>query len=68
MGGLIFLTRRRGRPKKPNAKRHGLRIRLNEDELYILSELSRKTGKSRSDIFMQLMADEYRKIFGKETI
>lgn len=64
------MTRRRGRPKEPNAKRHGLRIRLNEDEdeLYMLSELSRKTGKSRSDIFMQLMADEYRKIFGKETI
>lgn len=63
---MIFLTRKRGRPKEPNAKRHGLRIRLNEDELYMLSELSRKTGKSRSDIFMQLMADEYKKVVGQK--
>lgn len=60
------MTRKRGRPKEPNAKRHGLRIRLNEDELYMLSELSRKTGKSRSDIFMQLMADEYKKVVGQK--
>lgn len=46
------MIKKRGRPPKVNAKRKGIRIRLNDEEADMLSELSAKTGRTRSDILL----------------
>ncbi len=55
------MVKRRGRPLKENAKRKGIRVRLNNEEADMLSELSAKTGRTRSDIFVDLMRKEYKR-------
>lgn len=55
------MVKRRGRPPKENAKRKGIRVRLNNEEADMLSELSSKTGRTRSDIFVDLMHKEYKR-------
>ena len=55
------MVKRRGRPLKENAKRKGIRVRLNNEEADMLSELSAKTGRTRSDIFIDLMHTEYKR-------
>ena len=55
------MVKRRGRPPKENAKRTGIRVRLNNEEADMLSELSSKTGRTRSDIFVDLMRKEYKR-------
>ena len=57
---------RRGRPPKPDAKRKGIRFRLKEEQAEMLTELSEKTGRNRTDIFVDLMTSEYRRVVGKE--
>lgn len=46
-----------------NAKRKGIRIRLNDEEADMLSELSAKTGRTHSDIFVDLMSKEYKRTY-----
>lgn len=41
---------KRGRPKKNNGKNKNFRVRLTEEEYKLLDILSKKTGKSKSDI------------------
>lgn len=57
---------KRGRPKKPDAKRESIHFRLGKDESEMLNELSKKTGKNKTDIFVDLMSKEYERIVGKE--
>lgn len=57
---------KRGRPVDPNAKRCGIRFRLREDQAKMLYDLSKKIGKSRTDIFVDLMTKEYERVIGKE--
>lgn len=57
---------RRGRPKKPNARRGGVHIRLNDEEVSMLEELSDKNNKPRAEIFRELMVGEYQKSIKKE--
>ena len=57
---------RRGRPPKIDAKRRSVNFRLADGEDLMLRELSKKTGKSRTDIFVELMTREYEKVVRKE--
>lgn len=57
---------RRGRPPKADAKREGVHFRLGKDQIDMLSDLSKKTGKSKTDIFVDLITEEHRRIIGKE--
>lgn len=57
---------KRGRPPKPDAKRDNIHFRLRKDESEMLNDLSKKTGKSKTDIFMKLMTKEYERIVGKD--
>ena len=57
---------KRGRPVDPNAKRYGIRFRLREDQAKMLHAISKKTGRSRTDIFVDLMTKEYERVIGKE--
>ena len=57
---------KRGRPPKPDAKRESIHFRLGKDESEMLNELSKKTGKSKTDIFIGLVMKEYKRIIGKE--
>lgn len=57
---------RRGRPPKPDAKRDGIHFRLGKDQVEMLNDLSKKTGKNKTDIFIGLVTKEYKRIVGKE--
>ena len=57
---------RRGRPIKEDAKRYGICFRLRKDQAEMLHDLSKKTGKSRTDIFVDLMTKEYERVIGEE--
>lgn len=57
---------KRGRPKKPDAKRDSIHFRLGEKESSMLLELSKKTEKSRTDIFVGLLEREYNRVVGKK--
>ena len=57
---------KRGRPINPNAKREGINFRLRKDQAEMLHDLSKKTGRSRTDIFVDLMTREYERVIGKE--
>lgn len=57
---------KRGRPPKPDAKRDSIHFRLGKDESEMLNDLSKKTGKSKTDIFIGLVTKEYKRIIGKE--
>lgn len=49
-----------GRPIKPDAKRDGVNIRLTKEESDMLRELSKKTGKTRTDIMVAGLKRIYR--------
>ena len=57
---------KRGRPRNPNAKREVINFRLRKDQAELLHDLSKKTGISRTDIFVDLMTREYERVIGKE--
>ena len=57
---------KRGRPIKVNAKRNNVRFRLTNDQADILKELSEKSGKSRTDIFVDLITKEHERVVGEE--
>lgn len=57
---------KRGRPRNSNAKREGINFRLRKDQAEMLHDLSKKTGRSRTDIFVDLMTKEYERVIGKE--
>lgn len=57
---------KRGRSVDSNAKRYGIRFRLRKDQADMLHDLSKKTGRSRTDIFVDLMTKEYERVVGKE--
>lgn len=57
---------RRGRPPKPDAKRDSIHFRLGKDESEMLNDLSKKTGKNKTDIFIGLVTKEYKRIIGKD--
>lgn len=57
---------KRGRPPKPDAKRESIHFRLGKDESEMLNELSKKTGKSKTDIFVGLVTKEYKRIIEKD--
>lgn len=59
---------KRGRPPKPDAKRKGIRFRLRDDQTEMLDKLSEKTGKSKTDIFVDLMTKEYEHVVGGDGV
>ena len=54
--------KRRGRPIDPNAKRGILHLRLNKEETEMLSVMSERTGRSKTDILL----DSVRREIGKK--
>lgn len=53
---------KRGRPKKPDAKRDTIHFRIGEKESNMLTKLSGKTGQNRTDIFVGLLEREYKRV------
>ncbi len=47
-----------GRPRKDDAKREGITLRLSADEVDVLNKISRKTGRSRTDILLDGVRNE----------
>ena len=56
----IFMAKR-GRPVKPDAKRKNVMLRLNDKQASMLRDLSKRTGRNQTDIFVGLMEEEYKK-------
>ncbi len=52
---------KRGRPVKPDAKRKSVMLRLNDRQASMLRDLSKRTGRNQTDIFVGLMEEEYKK-------
>lgn len=52
---------KRGRPVKPDAKRRNVMLRLNDKQASMLRDLSKRTGRNQTDIFVGLMEEEYKK-------
>ena len=52
---------KRGRPVKPDAKRKNVMLRLNDKQASMLRDLSKRTGRNQTDIFVGLMEKEYKK-------
>ena len=52
---------KRGRPVKPDAKRKNVMLRLNNKQASMLRDLSKRTGRNQTDIFVGLMEEEYKK-------
>ena len=52
---------KRGRPVKPDAKRKNVMLRLNDKQASMLRDLSKRTGRNQTDIFVSLMEEEYKK-------
>ena len=57
---------KRGRPVKMDAKRDGVHFRLGEKEKSMLTELSEKTGKSRTDLFVGMLEREHKKVMRRK--
>ena len=53
---------KRGRPPKLDAKKQNINFRLADDEASMLRELSKITGRTRTDIFVDLMKKEYSRV------
>lgn len=47
-----------GRPIKPDAKRDGINLRLSSEEASMLDELSRESGKCKTDILLENVRKE----------
>lgn len=52
---------KRGRPVKPDAKQKSVMLRLNDKQASMLRDLSKRTGRNQTDIFVSLMEKEYKK-------
>lgn len=52
---------KRGRPVKPDAKRKNVMLRLNDKQASMLRDLSKRTGRNQTDIFVGLLEEEYKK-------
>lgn len=57
---------KRGRPIKPDAKRNGMNIRLSKEENEMLHELSKKSGKKRSEVLVTGLKKLYEMSGGEE--
>ena len=55
-----------GRPKKLDAKRKKVQFRLKDKQVEMLDNISKKTGRNKTDIFVELMTREYERVVGKE--
>lgn len=55
-----------GRPKKPDAKRKKVQFRLKDKQVEMLDNISKKTGRNKTDIFVDLMTKEYGRVIRKE--
>lgn len=53
---------KRGRPIDPDAKRGSLHLRLSKEETEMLSVMSERTGRSKTDILL----DSVRREIGKK--
>nr|WP_296955223.1 hypothetical protein [uncultured Mediterraneibacter sp.] len=53
---------KKGRRRKPDAKRKGANFRVNDNQLNMLNAISETTGKSKTDIFVDLVSREYERI------
>lgn len=52
---------KRGRPIKPDAKREAIHFRLNNKQMHMLESLSEWQDKSKTDIFIGLLINEFNK-------
>ena len=48
----------RGRPKKENTRKRSLRVRLTDEEFRLLTEKSKETGRTKSDILREFIKGE----------
>ena len=55
-----------GRPKKLDAKRKKVQFRLKDKQVEMLDNISKKTGRNKTDIFVDLMTKEYGRVVRKE--
>jgi len=55
-----------GRPKKLDAKRKKVQFRLKDKQVEMLDNISKKTGRNKTDIFVDLMTKEYGRVIRKE--
>lgn len=53
---------KRGRPLELNPKSQRINFRLRQDQADMLSDLSNKTGKSKTTIFTELLKKEHERI------
>ena len=51
-----------GRPKKLDAKRKVVQFRLNDRLAEMLDNISEKTGRNKTDIFVELITHEHRRV------
>lgn len=55
-----------GRPRKENARRHSLILRLTEEETRIFDGICKDLGMNKSDTVRYLIEQMYKKYFGEE--
>lgn len=48
-----------GRPKKLDAKRKKVQFRLKDKQVEMLDNISKKTGRNKTDIFVDLISHEH---------
>lgn len=48
-----------GRPKKLDAKRKKVQFRLKDKQAKMLDNISKKTGRNKTDIFVDLITHEH---------
>ena len=48
-----------GRPKKLDAKRKKVQFRLKDKQVEMLDNISKKTGRNKTDIFVDLITHEH---------
>ncbi len=48
-----------GRPKKLDAKRKKVQFRLKDKQAEMLDNISKKTGRNKTDIFVDLITHEH---------
>lgn len=51
-----------GRPKKPDAKRKVVQFRLKDKQVDMLKNISEKTGRNKTDIFVDLITREHNRV------
>lgn len=53
------MIKKRGRPPEEKSRNRSCKIRMSEEEMTILDDISRKTGKNRSDILREGLMMQY---------